>query len=225
MSSVPGQRTILYSESLMKSQDVYLLLKLICLQDSEKKRSLMIEDSIHQEGWQGWEPEKASDEDLIDKSLADDPYTARALEALTGISKTEISASLKRSMAVGLCKKDRLSKKPVVNRKALYDFLIYGIRYVFPAKLGAVVRGIPTSISAPVFEKLLHSSGELKPVWPDPYGKDMGVEVQPLYSKVPKGVKTDSKLYELLVLVDALRLGKAREFNLAVELLKERMLP
>lgn len=211
--------------SLMKSQDVYLLLKLICLQNSEKKRSAMFEDVRHQQDWQGWEIGGKLDGLLEETALLDDPYTARSLEALTGISKTEVSASLKRSIAVGLCKKDRLTKKPVVNRKALYEFLVYGIRYVFPATLGTVVRGIPTSISAPVFEKQLHSSGELKPVWPDPYGKDMGVEVRPLYSKVPKGVKIDNKLYELLALVDALRLGRPREFNLAAELLKERMLP
>jgi hypothetical protein len=45
----------------------------------------------------------------------------------------------------------------------------------------------------------------------------------PLHKNVPKAALADPHLYELLVLVDALRDGKARERELAVKELSKRL--
>ncbi len=50
-----------------------------------------------------------------------------------------------------------------------------------------------------------------------------GYEYSPLYRSVPKAVSRDNALYELLALVDAIRDGRARERELAVKLLTERL--
>ena len=42
-----------------------------------------------------------------------------------------------------------------------------------------------------------------------------GASVQPLYGSVPGAARRDAALYDLLALVDALRIGRARELNLA----------
>jgi len=45
----------------------------------------------------------------------------------------------------------------------------------------------------------------------------------PLYEKLPLAAVADAALYELLALFDALRMGQARERELAVKLLDERL--
>jgi hypothetical protein len=61
-------------------------------------------------------------------------------------------------------------------------------------------------------------------VWPWAKGNVRGHSIIPLYSSVPEAARQDDKLYELLALVDALRIGRAREKNLAINELKKRIL-
>lgn len=61
------------------------------------------------------------------------------------ISSSEVTESVNRSMIAGLIAED----KKTVMRKALFEFLIHGLPYVFPQKPGALVAGIPTAHSAP----------------------------------------------------------------------------
>ena len=150
-------------------------------------------------------------------------FSVRALAASTGISKTEISASLNRSFDVGMARHDRNNQLPVANSKILLDFIVSGIRYVFPAKPGAVARGIPTSFEAPGLEGLLSSVGEYHYVWPDAEGSDSGQVVAPLYKSAPLAAKKDGLLYQNMALVDAIRLGDAREVAIARDALKKRL--
>jgi hypothetical protein len=53
------------------------------------------------------------------------------------------------------------------------------------------------------------------PIWADPDGTRQGVAVEPLYRSVPVAAKNDAALYDLLALVDALRIGRARERAIA----------
>ena len=133
------------------------------------------------------------------------------------MSQSEVSQSVARSKYAGLL--DDSGKR--VMRKALYDFLQYGLAVVFPVKPGAIVRGMPTAHSAAPL-KLEISSGE-DYVWPFAMGKVRGHGITPLYSSVPQAALDDERLYELLSLVDALRVGKARERNLAIQELNSRI--
>jgi hypothetical protein len=47
-----------------------------------------------------------------------------------------------------------------------------------------------------------------------------GYAITPIYSSVPKAALNDQRLHELLALVDALRVGRARERQIAGEELK-----
>ena len=80
---------------------------------------------------------------------------------------------------------------------------------------------MPTAHSARPLSEIITSS-EIY-VWPDEEGIARGQSIEPLYSSVPKAIKGDVRLYELLALVDAIRVGKARERNIAVEELTKRM--
>jgi len=143
-------------------------------------------------------------------------YAALSKELL--ISASEIHAAVRRGIEAGLI--DRTSRLPL--RKPLEDYLIHGVRYAFPAKPGPLARGIPTAHAAPPLSAKI-SSDDLPPVWPDPEGRVKGYAIEPLYSSVPAAVKTDSALYELLAVVAALRIGRARERKFAEEELKHRL--
>jgi hypothetical protein len=84
-------------------------------------------------------------------------------------------------------------------------------------------RGIPTAHYAEPLKSLLSSSAESAYVWADSSGVIKGQTIAPLYKSVPVAVKNDPALYELLSLIDAIRLGRVREQQLAVELLEQRL--
>ena len=50
-----------------------------------------------------------------------------------------------------------------------------------------------------------------------------GSALLPLYPKLPLAASKDQPLYELLALFDALRIGQAREREMARKLLEERL--
>jgi hypothetical protein len=60
-------------------------------------------------------------------------------------------------------------------------------------------------------------------VWPHPEGKVRGESFEPLFPSAVDAARRDSKLYECLALVDALRIGRAREKKLAIDLLAKRL--
>ncbi|MDO6748040.1 hypothetical protein [Gilvimarinus sp. 1_MG-2023] len=160
---------------------------------------------------------------LEQSSHANEPhqYSVRALAQATGISKSELNQALNRCIHVGLVARDRPTNLPRVNRRALLGFLREGIKYVFPASLGPVVRGIPTAFAAPTLVGKVMSAGDLLPVWPDAKATDMGQGVEPLCKAVPAAAAQDEKLYKLLALVDAIRLGRPREAKVASDMLKQ----
>lgn len=133
------------------------------------------------------------------------------------ISQSEVSKSLNRSSYAGLY--DPKGKK--VMRMAFMELLQYGIKYVFPQQPGAIVRGVPTAHSAPPLDAIIQS--EEKYVWPSGKGSARGQSIIPLYPTVVDAVKLDSLLHELLALVDVLRVGRARERELAIQELKKRI--
>ena len=142
-----------------------------------------------------------------------------------GMSASAVHQAFKRARQSGLIQPD--SKLP--NKAALAEFLLFGLKYVFPAQPGSRCRGMPTSYAAkPLRDEFMSSnSSSLEdddvPVWPDPEGLQQGNELEPLYRSVPAAARNDSKLYEWLALADALRSGRARERELAAKIVRERL--
>ena len=141
------------------------------------------------------------------------------LGASLGISASESHAAVRRLVEARLW--DSSLKR--LNRQALLGFLVHGVPYVFPAALKEATRGIPTGWAAPVFGGKIIAN-EPPPVWPDPDGEVRGQAVKPLYPSVVYAARQDSKLHDLLALVDALRLGRARERKMAEQELEKRLI-
>ncbi|HTW30579.1 MAG TPA: hypothetical protein VMD76_02810 [Candidatus Sulfotelmatobacter sp.] len=108
-------------------------------------------------------------------------------------------------------------------RGNLKEFLIHGVKYVFPVERGGPTRGIPTAEAAPPLNQRFPQEFALPPVWPDAEGAVRGIAFSPLYENVPQAALRDSKLYELLALVDAIREGRAREREIAIRELTDRI--
>lgn len=209
----------------MKSQDIFILLKLVSLdqQAKEYKENMAQPVKAAYHSWEGWNLEQNPENQEFDQPVLAEAYSSRGIEASTGVSKSEVNASLKRSIAIDMAKLDRKTRLPKANISALLEFIVHGIKYVYPAKPSAMVRGIPTSIAAPVLEGKLMTAGEYICVWPDAMGKEMGQSVDPLYKTVPMAVKKDPRLYGYLALVDAIRMGHGRESAFAAKELEKRL--
>ncbi len=145
-------------------------------------------------------------------------YKVLELANALKISQSEISEALNRNRIARLLDADA----KIVYRNNLYDFLVYGLKYVFPAEPGTIVRGIATAHSGPPLDKLIVSGSE-NYVWSLSSGDKRGIAIEPLYKTLPAIAKDFPEFYELLCLVDACRIGKAREVNMARELIKKRL--
>ena len=135
-----------------------------------------------------------------------------------GVSPSEISHGLARLIKSQLLGAD---KKPL--KQNSLEFLIYGLKYAFPTELGPIVRGITTAHSALPLSKVIVSERNDYYVWAFSEGEVRGQSITPLYQSVPFAASRDKKLYELLALVDALRIGRAREQKLARRELEKRL--
>ncbi len=172
-------------------------------------------------------------------AIGNQPWTYVRLANELFMSASEINAGVKRSVRAGLIigqvfeelqipvknpgKKAERSHMHWPNRKALEEFLIHGVKYAFPPDLGEPTRGLPTSYGAVPIKGKIVSQDDMPPVWPYPEGEKRGYSFSPLYPSVPKAALADSKLYELLVLVDAIRDSRAREANIAIQELRKRL--
>lgn len=133
-----------------------------------------------------------------------------------GISAAEISMAMERNRVAQLVDAD----KKRVNVLALKEFLVYGIKYCFPAPLGRIVRGMPTASSASPINQAIASNGNIF-VWKDSSGTVRGQSITPLFPTAVKASKKDPDLYALLSIVDALRIGNARERQIAIDCLNQ----
>jgi len=172
-----------------------------------------------EDGWEGWS-ESAPSTPLASWS---EGYSLRALSASLGLSKSEVSNAIARCRESGLLTNDYDTGLPKVNRRELLKITEHALKYFFPVKPGAMVRGIPTGFAAPALSKSIKSAGGLIPVWPDALGTERGQAIEPLYKTVPEAVKRDRILYHYLALADAIRLGGPRECGVAINILKAGM--
>jgi hypothetical protein len=154
-------------------------------------------------------------------ALAKKYWSFNKIAVELGMSPAEVHAAAKRAIAARLAIKDDENIRP--NIRNLEEFLLHGIQYVFIPDRGGLSRGMPTSYASAFMDKYFVADNEIPPVWPDPEGEIRGESFSPLYRSAPVAAKNDSKLYELLALVDAIRGGRARERDIAKKELAKRL--
>lgn len=144
-------------------------------------------------------------------------WTYEALAADLGLSPSGVHAAVRRAGACGLV--NLKTRRPI--RPALLEFLVHGVRYVFPAVLGRRRRGMPTGPSAEPLSRYLASTKPNQLVWPYAHGEARGESLMPLHESVPAAAAQDPELYALLSVVDGIRVGGARVRGVAADVLEE----
>ena len=118
-------------------------------------------------------------------ALGNNNWMNNQLARELGISQSEISCSLER------CKIAKLidNTKKFVSILALQDFMIHGLKYIFPSHPGAIVRGMPTAFSAePIKSKI--SQGQDSYVWPT---KEFEIAIKELKIRLESYVQQQCK--------------------------------
>ena len=104
----------------------------------------------------------------------------------------------------------------------LAEFLISGLRYIFPGELGKPARGFRTAQDAmPLAQQVVRPPGELPIVWPHPEGDARGYSLKPIYRSAPEAARHNPQLAAWLALADVLRLGDGRLRALAATEVKK----
>jgi hypothetical protein len=156
---------------------------------------------------------------ILNLCLLKQEQTYAQMALALGLSASETHAAVRR---LGEARLVDVKNRKVIHR-SLCNFLIHGVPYAFPVQPGAVTLGMPTAWAAPVLKKDPVEDLPLPPVWPEVGGTVQGVSVQPLYANVPRTARLNSDLYDLLALVDVLRLDHAPERRRAGEEIFRRM--
>lgn len=154
---------------------------------------------------------------LLKLAVAEPSSALNQMAADLGMSRAEVYKGIKRATIAKLFDTNRNRPKAA----ALEEFLIHGVKYAFPVEPGTVTRGVPTGFSAPALASHFEIGPNGHTVWPSAVGDQRGVAIEPLYKSMPEACLKDAKLYEALALVDALRIGRAREKSLAQDLLAQ----
>jgi hypothetical protein len=99
-------------------------------------------------------------------------------------------------------------------------FAIHALRFVAPARLGALVAGVPAAWATAPMVSAIHLAGEEPPpVWPYVKGGVRGQSLEPLHPAAPEAVQDWPELREILSVLDSLRVGDVRVRLAAADLL------
>jgi DNA-binding Lrp family transcriptional regulator len=135
--------------------------------------------------------------------LLNPPATMVTLAEELAVVPSQIHSSLKRLDRAGLLRPSGRDSNP----RALGEFLLYGVRYAFPAMRGRIGIGVPTAHSAAPLAALVDATDVTVWLAADARAGIQGFSVAPLYRRAPELVERSPETYALLTIVDALRLG------------------
>jgi len=147
------------------------------------------------------------------------PYAVLAKQLR--LSPFEVHAAVQRLISARLAVERDGMVRPIM--AALRGFAISGAPHAYPAVRGEITVGFPTAHAVSPLNEQMLADQDVIPVWPHPEGTARGEALLPLYEKLPLAAKDDVAFYELLALFDALRIGQARERELARRMLEGRL--
>lgn len=126
------------------------------------------------------------------------------------ISQASVSLAFVRLLESGL-----IVSSHKFNPKAVEEFFFYGLKYVMPPIIGGITRGLATAHRSPFLKSKIQADDVNGYVWPDPDGKERGQALLPIHPSMVWAARKDHKLYAFFALFDAIRVGRAREIELA----------
>lgn len=152
-----------------------------------------------------------------------DGWTQMGVASELCLSSSQVNSAIKQLLEANLFTLRHGKPYPIFS--ALKEFMIFGVPYCFPAKVGELSVGMPTAYAAKPLSDQISLGNDPIPIWPYALGKTRGIVLEPLHKNLPKALTEypDNNLHEILILIDALRIGRAREKNIAQKLLIEKL--
>lgn len=136
------------------------------------------------------------------------------------VDHTLVYRSLARAEEAGLYSK----ASKAVNRANLEELLAHASRFIAPAELGQLTRGVPAAWAAEPISRTIRQRGdEPPPVWPDVAGNVRGQALKPLHPSAPRASEDNPELAGLLAIIDSLRAGDVRTRKVAAGELLEAL--
>ncbi|HZL17467.1 MAG TPA: helix-turn-helix domain-containing protein [Polyangia bacterium] len=149
-----------------------------------------------------------------------DRCSVRELAASLAVPKSNVQRSMDRLVGHALVVVGPDGRR--LNRLNARELFSHGVRWIAPAKPGKIVLGLPTAYAASPLASQL--PGDADPVViPLEEGPVRGRSVTPIHPSAPAAARKDHKLHELLAIVDGIRIGGAREREVAIAALKARL--
>jgi hypothetical protein len=176
---------------MLKPLDLLLTLKLLALEEAQKSGAPIDSGRVRERRT---------------------PYPPLSFEKLG--DSLAVSASQVHAAAQG-AKRSRLIRENFEVRRTALALAIQSVAIYIPGELGGSCRGIPTSLASSTIERYVLYREGTQPVWPSETGDTVGLKLNPIHRAVPVAVADDPTLYRLLALIDALRVGRAREREFA----------
>ncbi|HZL49296.1 MAG TPA: hypothetical protein VFC30_09830 [Solirubrobacteraceae bacterium] len=153
-------------------------------------------------------------------SSEEESWTLRELAARLHVDHTLVHRALKRTERAGLY---RASSKQV-NLPNFEEIMIHGARFIAPAPLGELTRGVSAAWAAEPISAIIHQAdSEPPPVWPSALGTVRGQSLEPLHPAAVQASQDESALARLLSIIDSLRAGDVRVRQVATTALRDTL--
>ena len=136
------------------------------------------------------------------------------------IPASTVGEAFRRLASAGILRPAEGEKGRAINKLALRDCIIHGVRWIAPAKIGRVARGVPTAHATPPISNRVLSDQEAL-VIACRNGALRGRSVSPIHSKVPRACLRNERMHQLVALVDVFRVGRARDREVATKELNQ----
>jgi hypothetical protein len=149
-----------------------------------------------------------------------DALTLRELAGRLHVDHTLVHRALKRAGAAGLY----AASSKQVNRANFEELMTHAVRFIAPARLGELTRGVPAAWAAEPISRIIHQPRqEPPPVWPDARGAVRGQALEPLHPAAVQASQEEPALAGLLSIIDSLRAGDVRVRTVAAQALQEKL--
>jgi DNA-binding GntR family transcriptional regulator len=140
--------------------------------------------------------------------------TLRELAQQLHVDHTLVHRALKRAEQAGLYNNNSRQ----VNRANFEELMTHAARFIAPAPLGELTRGVPAAWAAePISKRIRQAGDEPPPVWPDADGVVRGQALRPLHPAAVQASSDNPALANVLSIIDSLRAGDVRVRHVAAE--------
>lgn len=127
-------------------------------------------------------------------------WTQTGVASDLGISQSSVHRALAQ------LERSRMLRDRTPDGQALLELVLHGVRYVYPPELGPPAPGVPTAHAAPI----LGFDIGTPLVWPAEDGAVEGTSLTPLHRCVPVACERNPWFYELMALIELMRVPGGR---------------